>query len=179
MILRVLEQDDEVVFVFNKMWFKQGASALPPDENAPVVVAKLPTQEQSLSSSSNLSFKANQDGVEPMHNAMLDFLKRFVHWKSMGEAYATAAHTRVQLCEKLQNEVAMQRRASALALTSLQRYYKAVAAVVEKLDAELAQVSNLVSTTLSYTKVLYTLHTTSHSNTEQTRRVARLSRSAC
>jgi len=154
-LLRV-EQDDKVVFVFSKLWFKQGASALPPDENAPVIVAKLPTQEQSLSSSTNLSFQANEDGVEPMQKAMLDFLKRFVHWKSMGQAYTTAALSRRELCKKLQDEATMLGRASALALISLQRYYKAVAGVVEQLDTELAQVSLVVSSTLSYHKVLAT-----------------------
>ena len=97
-----------------------------------------------------------------MQNAILDFLKRFLHFQAMGDAYATAARRRIQLCEQLDGEVGMQRRASTLALTSLQvlrvlavlvqnctqvhvltpeallcqRYYKSVAHVAEKLDAE-------------------------------------------
>jgi hypothetical protein len=54
------EQDEQTVFVFNKACFKQGAGTVPTDDRAHVVRAELPTQEQSLSSSSNLSLKAMQ-----------------------------------------------------------------------------------------------------------------------
>jgi hypothetical protein len=112
-------QDEQTIFVFNKAWFKQGANAILPEETAPVVRAQVPTQEQSLSASSsmfinNLSVKANQEGVEPMQMAILDFLKRFLHFQSMGDAYETAARRRVQLCEQLEAELGMQRRASVL-----------------------------------------------------------------
>jgi hypothetical protein len=70
-------QDEQIICVFNKAYFKQGASAAQaPEESAPVVRAQLPTQEQSLSAShcslvNNLSLKANQAGVEPMQVAAL------------------------------------------------------------------------------------------------------------
>ena len=155
----VLRQDDQTVFVFNKACFKQGAGAGSTDERELVVHAALPTQEQSLSSSSNLSLKAKQDGGldhhdEPMHKALLDFLSRFLHWNSTAEAYLTAGRTRMRLCKKVQGEVRMQRRASALALTSLQRYYSSVAQALDKVDNEVAQISDLVATSLSHAKVL-------------------------
>ena len=150
-------QDEQTVFVFNKAWFKQGAG--PPEESAPDIRAQLPTQEQSLSSSStiinNLTNKANQDGVEPMQNAVLDFLTRFVHWKSMAEAYASAARSRVRMCEQLQAEIAMQSRASVLAFASLERYYVRVREVVQKLEGEVREASDLMLQDLSYQKVSF------------------------
>lgn len=153
------QQDDQIVFVFNKACFKQGAGAGSTDEREIVVRAELPTQEQSLSSSSNLGLKAMQDGSldhhdEPMHKALLESLSRFLHWNSTAEAYLTAGRTRVSRCREVQGQVRMQRRASALALTSLQRYYASVAQALDKVDDEVAQISDLVATSLSHAKVL-------------------------
>ena len=137
-------QDEQSVFVFNKAWFRQGAAG-PPDEGAPVVRAELPTQEQSLlSSCSTVISRAHQNADDPMRKATVDFLAKFVHFQAVGEAYAAAAAARVQACEQVRDAVGLQRRASALALSSLQRYFAAVGLSVDKLEAEVAAASELV-----------------------------------
>lgn len=151
------QQDQRFIFVFNKTWFKPGAK-LGAGADAPVVHVRLPTKEQSLSSScstiiNDLQSREEQDGLEPMQRLMFDFLKGLVHSMSQGEAYEAACKQRLQICEQLQAEVGMQRRASQLALTSLLRYYEAVARVVEKLESELGQMKELVAKTISHSKV--------------------------
>jgi hypothetical protein len=150
-------QDEKIVFVFNKAWFKLG-TVLGPDEDAPVVRAQLPTQEQSLSSSSSaiissLHSRAKDDRLEPMHRAMFEYMTGFLHSKSQGEAYEAACRRREQLCEQLEGEVKMQRRASLLALASLLRYYDAVARGMDKLQGRLDEIKQLVDTTLSPSKM--------------------------
>ena len=88
-----------------------------------------------------------------MHATMLNFLARFMHWKSMAEAYVSAGRKRVQLGEELQGQARMQRRASALALSSLVRYQASVADLLRNVQAQVAQLSQLVSTLLSCAKV--------------------------
>ena len=153
------EQDQQLVFVFNKTWFKPGARLGRAD--APVVHARLPTKEQSLSSScsahavvNDLQSRAEQDGLEPMHRLMFDFLKGLLHSTSQGEAYEAACKQRLQICEQLQAEVGLQRRASDLALTSLLRYYETVARIVDRLENEIGQIKELVAKTISHSKVV-------------------------
>ena len=149
--LALFEQDDQAFFVFDKTFFKQGVSASFLDDNGPIVYAQVPAQEQWHEPHSQHARDAARHG--PMHATMLNFLARFMHWKSMAEAYVSAGRKRVQLGEELQGQARMQRRASALALSSLERYHASVAQVLRNVHAEIAQLSQLVSTSLSRAKV--------------------------
>eukprot|EP00286_Rhodomonas_abbreviata_P026873 CAMPEP_0181295898 /NCGR_PEP_ID=MMETSP1101-20121128/4400_1 /TAXON_ID=46948 /ORGANISM="Rhodomonas abbreviata, Strain Caron Lab Isolate" /LENGTH=178 /DNA_ID=CAMNT_0023400695 /DNA_START=209 /DNA_END=742 /DNA_ORIENTATION=+ len=105
------------LFFFDKSWFKPGEGPTVGRGEVPVVEPLLPTQEESLASSSLLP--PNNSEVEPMHSAMLNYAASFAHWKATAQAYVAAGGKKKQLCSETLQRLQVQRRASALALDSL------------------------------------------------------------
>eukprot|EP00283_Hemiselmis_rufescens_P002700 CAMPEP_0173431670 /NCGR_PEP_ID=MMETSP1357-20121228/9738_1 /TAXON_ID=77926 /ORGANISM="Hemiselmis rufescens, Strain PCC563" /LENGTH=326 /DNA_ID=CAMNT_0014396175 /DNA_START=35 /DNA_END=1015 /DNA_ORIENTATION=- len=132
-----LPKEGHVIFFYDKAWFRAGGAdaSLLPATHVPKVEPQLPTQEQSLAGS---SLMAPQGGdVEPMQNALISYAASFAHWRGTADAYHAAAGARIEVCERLSEQLGMQRRASVLARSSLKIYHKTVEASLESLGKEL------------------------------------------
>uniref|UniRef100_A0A7S4PKR0 Autophagy-related protein 11 C-terminal domain-containing protein n=2 Tax=Guillardia theta TaxID=55529 RepID=A0A7S4PKR0_GUITH len=127
-------QDNQVIFFYDKSWFKSGLAGTKTEDEIIVIKAQLPNQEKSLS---NSAFMSNQDSGEPMQSAIFNFYARFAHWKATADAFLVAAKAREKACQDIRNEVKMQHRGSALARKSLMCYFSAVRKSIEKLETEL------------------------------------------
>eukprot|EP00290_Baffinella_frigidus_P007793 CAMPEP_0180137448 /NCGR_PEP_ID=MMETSP0986-20121125/12217_1 /TAXON_ID=697907 /ORGANISM="non described non described, Strain CCMP2293" /LENGTH=537 /DNA_ID=CAMNT_0022078909 /DNA_START=78 /DNA_END=1687 /DNA_ORIENTATION=- len=128
-------KDAQVVFLYDKSWFKGDAAAADSDVGIPPTVdAVLPSQEQSLSSS---SLAANPDG-DPMQAAIISFAARFAFWKATAEAYSLAGAARSNFSEEMAKQLRMQRRAASLARASLHKYFSAVGETLQGLEEELS-----------------------------------------
>lgn len=130
-----LPREGFALFFFDKSWFKTGEGPAMASSASPLVEAALPTQEQSLASSSLVPPAGSE--LEPMHSAMLNYAASFAHWKATAEAYVTAGASRKALAAETLQRLQVQRRASALALASLTVYLKVVAGSLAGMEAQL------------------------------------------
>eukprot|EP00282_Hemiselmis_andersenii_P028795 CAMPEP_0169468100 /NCGR_PEP_ID=MMETSP1042-20121227/22715_1 /TAXON_ID=464988 /ORGANISM="Hemiselmis andersenii, Strain CCMP1180" /LENGTH=332 /DNA_ID=CAMNT_0009581385 /DNA_START=23 /DNA_END=1018 /DNA_ORIENTATION=+ len=143
-----LPREGHTIFFYDKAWFRTGSvdQSSIPVPSFPRVEPTLPTQEQSLAGSSLMAPQGGE--VEPMQNALIMYAASFAHWRGTAEAYHTAATARIEVCERISEELAMQRRASVLARSSLKIYHKVVEQSLEALEKELERADGEVERVL-------------------------------
>ncbi|KAJ1488723.1 hypothetical protein T484DRAFT_1782234 [Baffinella frigidus] len=108
-------KDAQVVFLYDKSWFKGDAAA------------------------------ADSDVGIPPTAAIISFAARFAFWKATAEAYSLAGAARSNFSEEMAKQLRMQRRAASLARASLHKYFSAVGETLQGREVEVSSVKEDLS----------------------------------